>query len=280
MVTGPEGAMVCLLIFAFVAHAGERAPVDRPEAPAADVLAYPIGSGDILRVEVVGEEAMSGAFRVGGDGAIDLPYAGRIPVAGLTVDEAARAVTGWLGKSVLARPQVVLGVETYASRLVDVGGIVAKPASYALERGRTTVSDVIVRAGGLNEPSAPRALIFRDVSGERTVIEVDLERLNVGDLSADVELRAGDHLYVPPVESVYVDGQAGKPGAISYRDGMTVTQAIAQAGGTSSTARRSAVYIVRGNERIPVNLKKIQNGEEADIVLRPSDRIFIPESAF
>ncbi len=272
--------MVCLLIFAFVAHAGERAPIDRPEAPAADVLAYPIGSGDILRVEVVGEEAMSGAFRVGGDGAIDLPYAGRIPVAGLTVDEAARAVTGWLGKSVLARPQVVLGVETYASRLVDVGGIVAKPASYALERGRTTVSDVIVRAGGLNEPSAPRALIFRDVSGERTVIEVDLERLNVGDLSADVELRAGDHLYIPPVESVYVDGQAGKPGAISYRDGMTVTQAIAQAGGTSSTARRSAVYIVRGNERIPVNLKKIQNGEEADIVLRPSDRIFIPESAF
>lgn len=268
------------LVLSLLAHGGERTTGAAFEALSADVLAYPIGAGDVVRVEVVGEESMSGSFRVGGDGAIEIPYAGRIAVAGLTVDEATKAITGWLAKSVLARPQVVLDVETYASRKVDVGGIVAKPDTYALEKGRTTVSDLIVRAGGLNDPSAPRAIIFRDVAGERIVIEVDLERLNAGDLTADVELKAGDHLHVPPVESVFVDGQAGKPGAISYRDGMTVTQAIAQAGGTLSTARKTAVYIVRGNERLPVNLKKIQNGEEADIVLRPSDRIYIPESAF
>lgn len=273
------------LVLSLLANAAERtagAAVDAKalDASAADVLAYPIGSGDVVRVEVVGEESMSGTFRVGGDGAIEIPYAGRIAVAGLTVDDATKAVTAWLAKSVLARPQVVLDVDTYASRKVDVGGIVAKPDTYALEKGRTTVSDLIVRAGGLNDPAAPRAFIFRDIAGERTRIEVDLERLHAGDLLADVEIRAGDHLYVPPVESVFVDGQAGKPGAISYRDGMTVTQAIAQAGGTLSTARKTAVYIMRGEERLPVNLKKIQNGDEADIVLRPSDRIYIPESAF
>jgi polysaccharide export outer membrane protein len=249
-------------------------------APTADVLAYPIGPGDVVRLVVVGEESMSGAFRVGVDGGIEVPYAGRIPIAGLTVDDASKAVTAWLAGAVLARPQVVLDVETYASRKVDVDGIVAKPSSYALEKGRTTVGDIIVRAGGLTDPNAPVAFVSREEAGQGVVLKVDLERLYAGERAADLELRAGDKVYIPPVESVFVDGQAQKPGAIAYRDGMTVTQAIAQAGGTLSTARKTAVYIVRGEERIPVNLKKIQNGEEADIVLRPSDRIFIPESAF
>lgn len=270
---------ICLLL-ALDAGAAERFMSDVGGAPTADVLAYPIGAGDEVRLEVVGEESMSGVFRVGVDGGIEVPYAGRIVVAGLTVDEASKAVTAWLARTVLARPQVVLDVETYAARKVDVDGIVAKPSSYALEKGRTTVSDVIVRAGGLNDPSAPVAFVSREVAGQGVLIKVDLERLYAGDRAADIELRAGDKVYVPPVESVFVDGQAGKPGAIAYRDGMTVTQAIAQAGGTLSTARKAGVYIVRGEQRIPVNLKRIQNGEEGDIVLRPSDRIFIPESAF
>ncbi len=263
--------LFCLWI-AFAAHAAESL--------SADVLTYPIGAGDEIRVSVVGELDMSGIFRVGPDGAIEIPYGGRVPVEGLTVDEATRAITGHLAKNVLARPQVVLDVETYSSRTVNVTGGVVKPASYAFEKGHTTVSDLLVRAGGLSDASATRASISRDVAGERKLIPVDLERINAGDPTADIELRAGDSLYVPPVESVFVDGQVQKPGAISYRDGMTVTQAITQAGSTLGTARKTAAYIMRGTERLPVNLKRIQNGEEADVVLRPSDRVYIPESAF
>ena len=153
-------------------------------------------------------------------------------------------------------------------------------STYWLDQGRTTVSQMIVRAGGLSDPTAPRAIVFRDVGGMPTPIPIDLDRINVGDVTADIELRAGDRLYVPPVESVYVEGQVSKPGAIAYRDGMTVTQAIAQGGGALGTARRAGVYIMRGGEKIPVNLKRIQAGEDADIVLRPSDHVYIPESAF
>jgi polysaccharide export outer membrane protein len=250
------------------------------ETPAADVLAYPIGSGDELQIQVVGEPDMSGTLRVALDGTLEIPYAGKIGVAGLTIGEATQVITEHLGRKVLAHPQVVISVETYASRKIDVSGGVAKPATYALEKARTMVSDMLVRAGGLLEASAPRAFIVRQVAGESTKIPVDLERLNAGDASADIELRAGDRLYVPPVESVFVDGQVGKPGAIAYRDGMTVTQAIAQAGSTLGTARKAGVYIMRGEERIAVNLKRILSGEEADVALRPSDRVYIPESVF
>lgn len=263
--------MFCMLM-ALAAHAAESL--------SADVLTYALGAGDEVRLDVVGEADMSGVFPIGADGGIDIPYGGRLPVAGLTVGEATRAITAHLAKSVLARPQVVLDVETYGSRKVNVTGGVVKPDTYAFEKGRTTVSDVLVRAGGLTDASATRASIFRETAGVVQTIAVDLERINAGDPAADIELRAGDRLYVPQVESVFVDGQVQKPGAISYRDGMTITQAITQAGSTLGTARKTAAYIMRGSDRIPVNLKRIQSGEEADIVLRPSDRVYIPESAF
>lgn len=262
---------LCLLI-AFAAQAAE--------SRSASVLTYPLGAGDVVRIDVVGEAEMSGVLLIQIDGAIDIPVAGRVPLAGLTIDEATRAITAHLGKDILVRPQVILDIETYASRTVNVTGGVVKPDTYAFEKARTTVSDLLVRAGGLTDASATSAQIFREVAGVTQAIAVDLERINAGDAAADLELRAGDRLYIPQVESVFVDGQVQKPGAISYRDGMTITQAITQAGSTLGTARKAAAYIMRGSERIPVNLKRIQNGEESDIVLRPSDRVYIPESAF
>lgn len=249
-------------------------------AGGADILTYPLGAGDEVRIDVVGEPDMSGTFRVAGDGTVTIPYAGAVKVEDLTVDQATIAVTKLLGSTVLARPQVILTVEAFKARQVEVAGAVKTPGVYPLQSDRTTVKDALVRSGGLQDLSSPRAQIHRQVAGQQQVIEVDLERIYRGDLVADLELRPGDHLYIPPAESVFIDGQVQKPGAIAYRDGMTLTQAIAQAGSTLGTARQSAVYILRGNEKVPVNYKRILRGEEADVSLRPSDRVYVPESAF
>lgn len=243
-------------------------------------LSYPIGPGDDLAVEVVGEAAMSGTFRVRPDGSLALPYAGAVRVESLTVEAASRALTEHLGRTVLRHPQVVLRVARSESRQVEVAGAVAKPGQYALRGATVTVRDMLVLAGGLGDLSAPRAEIHRYEGGALSVVRVDLERLYNGDTSADVTLRPGDRLYVPPAEQVYVDGQVGKPGAIAYRDGMTLMQAITQAGSTLATAKTTTVHIVRGNDKIEVNVRKIQRGDAQDVALRPSDRIFVPQSAF
>lgn len=246
----------------------------------ADILTYPLGPGDELHLVVVGEEEMSGTVRVAADGTIVIPYAGAVKVQDLTLDQATGAVTRLLGSTVLARPQVVLTVESYNARRVEVAGAVKEPGVYSLQKQRTTVKEVLVRAGGLEDLSSPRAHILRQVAGQQQVVEIDLERIYRGDLVADLEIRPGDHVYIPPAQSVFIDGQVQKPGAIAYRDGMTLTQAIAQASGTLGTARTSGVYILRGDEKVPVNLKRILRGEEADVSLRPSDRVYVPESAF
>lgn len=241
---------------------------------------YVLGPGDEVRIEVVGEPDMSGDRPVFPDGTIDLAYAGRVEIGGLTLTEATGRVRDHLAEKVLVNPQVVLGIARLASKQVEVSGGVNKQGEYVLDRGDMRVSTLLVVAGGLVDPSTPRAEIWRDGPAGRQVIPVDLERIREGDFAADLEVLPDDHLVIPQPQQVFVDGQVEKPGGYLYRDGMTISQAVAQAGGEKGTAKTNSVQLLRGSERIEVNLKRIRRGVEADVVLRPGDQVYVPESVF
>lgn len=244
----------------------------------ADILSYPIGAGDVVGLEVIGEEEMSRSVRVGANGTIEVPLAGSLVIAGLTVDEATRAITAHLAGRFLVNPQIVLKIDEFASKRVDVTGGVNTPATYSLQSAHTRVSQVLLMAGGLVDPSAPVVIVRRQRDGVWTDVRVDLEKVNRGDAGADIEVFAGDQIYVPPVERVYVQGEVQKPGPVPYNDGLTVRQAVIIAGGPSDSARLTGAYIMRGEEKIKINLRQIIAGQQADISLRPSDTIVIPES--
>lgn len=250
------------------------------EAGAADVLTYPIGPGDEVHLTIVNQPEMSGDLRVSTTGELTIPGAASIHIDGMTLDQAKDAITAHLAAGYLRNPQVLLDIKTFASREIAVSGGVQKPDTYSLLSGRTTVSRMLLEAGGLVDASATRAEIWRDVGGVRTVIPVDLEQMRRGDASADQVLLPGDHLTVPEVDQVFVDGQVQKPGVIAFRQGMTLTEAIIQAGSALGTARLRGAYITRKGERIDVNLKRVQRAKDPDVPLLPGDRIYIPESVF
>jgi len=79
-------------------------------------------------------------------------------------------------------------------------------------------------------------------------------------------------------------GQVGKPGQYPLRSDITVTQAIAVAGGFSSTAK-TQVFLYRAvssgwAEVHELKVKDILKGKNIaeDVRLRPGDMIFVPES--
>lgn len=81
-----------------------------------------------------------------------------------------------------------------------------------------------------------------------------------------------------------VMGQVGKPGQYDLRYDITVTQAIAVAGGFEPTAK-SQVFLYRAvssnwAEVRELKLKDILHGKNVseDVHLRPGDMIFVPES--
>ena len=59
---------------------------------------------------------------------------------------------------------------------------------------------------------------------------------------------------------------------------MTITESIAEAGGALKEANLREVYIIREEERIPVNVKRISQGRLPDVLLEQGDKVFLEES--
>ncbi|MGH7899896.1 MAG: SLBB domain-containing protein, partial [Candidatus Binatia bacterium] len=93
-----------------------------------------------------------------------------------------------------------------------------------------------------------------------------------------IPLRAGDSIIVPAAGEVFVDGWVNKPGAITLSRAMTVTQAIATAGGIHFAGASGGIVLRRTGLRgevagIPVDYAAIIDGRTPDVVLETGDRI-------
>ncbi len=260
-------------------------------APAAAVYPeageYRIGAGDVLDIDVFGLDEMDRKVRVQRDGQISLPLLGVFAVAGLNLEDAELLIAGMLSQRQLVRdPQVSIFVEEMVSRGVTVQGAVVSPGVYQLIGSRTLL-EMIGKAGGVREDSGAGVLVLRTEAGSERKLDVDLEALLAGgDLSLNVPLLPGDIVMVPFSRrlTVYVTGAVENPGPVPYQssEGITALQAITAAGGPTQRANLRSVHVLRAGEggsqeRIKVNLKKIQNGKMGDLSLEKNDTVVVGE---
>lgn len=85
-------------------------------------------------------------------------------------------------------------------------------------------------------------------------------------------------------KSVSVFGQVKQPGTLAYAGGMTVIEAISQAGGFTEMARKNAVTVTRVNKGKKTNytvpVESIGMGKAENFVVRPGDVVFVPRRVF
>jgi polysaccharide export outer membrane protein len=83
---------------------------------------------------------------------------------------------------------------------------------------------------------------------------------------------------------VSVLGQVQKPGSFPLAPGMTLVDAISQAGGLNAIANRDRVNITRrtksGTATAQVSIAAITDGESPDIPLQAGDQIYVNERIF
>lgn len=89
-----------------------------------------------------------------------------------------------------------------------------------------------------------------------------------------------------PSREVFVFGEVKSPGRVAYKETLSLTQALASAGGHALEANLSSVVVARrvSADRIrgvKVNVKEILTGErfENDILLSNNDIVYVPRSA-
>lgn len=251
---------------------------------------YPIGAGDLLEINVLGVPDFTRELRVNASGNVPMPFLGNVPVKGLTPLQAGEQLAKLLDPDYVKNPQVSIIIKDPRSRTFSVIGAVLKPDQYKIDQPITLVA-AIAAAGGLNfEKSGEFAQVqrLRD-NGESTFqIEVSLKKLLAeGDLSRDIPIMPGDVINVPVRvdTSVYVIGDVNKPGPLEFPSdqGMTVSRALAMAGGPTKTSKMNSVTLIRqiagGKvDRQEINLGKVIKGKLADIAMQPNDMLFIPGS--
>ena len=107
-----------------------------------------------------------------------------------------------------------------------------------------------------------------------------------GDLSQNIYLRPDDFVYMPSAKAqdVYVLGAVRNSKTVSYMNKLTLSQAIANAGGTEKDAHVSQVAIVRGSLAKPqmavIDYKAVIHGEAPDILLEPQDIVYVPYTPY
>lgn len=82
-------------------------------------------------------------------------------------------------------------------------------------------------------------------------------------------------------KQVYLIGEVAKPGPFYVTPGMTLLQAIADAGGLTQYANSKKIYILRSTngkqEKIPVKYKQALKGDGSlNLILDPGDTIVVP----
>ncbi len=267
-------------------------PVVGPGPPpsGARAGAYRIGAGDVLAIDVYGLDELDRKVRVQSDGRISLPLLDDFEVAGLDLEGAERLIAGILRDRDLVRePQVSIVVDELVSRAINVQGAVVHPGVYQLI-GDKTLLELLGEAGGIREDNGARVLVLRTENGEQRRMELDLKALIGGlDRSLNIPLLPGDVIMVPFSRqlTVYVTGAVEQPGPVTFQssDGITVLQAIIAAGGPTPRANLKNVHLLRktpggGQQKIEVNIKKIQSGKVDDVALERNDTVVVGEWFF
>ncbi len=282
------------------ARASTPEPLEsRREPSPPDEEDYIIGPEDLLEIRVFEQPDLSGEVRVSLKGYIRvLPFPEPIKAAGYTEHQLADILREKLA-TLLRNPQVVVRVKESRSRFVAVIGAVRKPDRYEVVRGMRLLT-LLAAAGGLTENAGNTVHIIR--TGKRPAhVENEGEpsrdaepRLEVVDLrqllSGQWELvntliYPGDIVSVPEADQIFVTGNVMNPNAFRIRGDMTLTKAIALAGGVRPHSQKNKVTILRlvpgRSERaeIVVDLEKVEKDQVKDVPLEPNDIVFVPSSS-
>lgn len=249
--------------------------------------------GMTLAVRVTGEPLLSVLDApVGHDGAVFIPFLGRIAAAGRTPLELGEALEQALvTRQYVKAPQVDVTVLGRGGRRIYVLGRVGSPGAFDLPFERNlTLLQVVAMAGGLAtgkgdleaDPTAVR--LIRSVDGQRRSFRISLQDvISRDDLGGDVVVEDGDTIFVPPKQELFIFGSVRNPGGFPLVDGgrLRVDEALSLAGGFGEAADRESVLLIRRTSSGGAQTYAVPDDPvaRAQVEVTAGDTVIVPERA-
>ena len=258
---------------------------------------YRIGAGDVLDIRIYNRPQLSReAVRVEGSGMIRMPLIEtEIQASCLTEGELAKEISTRYARY-YKNLQVDVFIKEYHSRQVAVIGAVNEQSRFELQR-RVRLLELLTYAKGPSAKAGQTINIVHSITSSPCAKQTDetdastafstykLSDVLQGDPKSNPYLEAGDIVTVPEADQVYVVGNVFMPLTISLKEPITLTRAIAMAGGLKQDTRKDKNRILRQEpgttirKEITVDLYAIEKKRSEDLALAPNDIIDVPTSA-
>ena len=275
--------VVMALLFAIGARAEEKAPADYNPADY-KIGDYRLGPGDAIRILVFQNPDLTLDTRVNEGGTITYPLVGKVGVGGITIAQAELNIASALKRGgFVQKPQVNIVLLQVRGNQVSVLGQVNRPGRYPLETFNVRVSDLLAVAGGIvgsiggATGGADKVIVSGLREGKPFRKEVDIAELFMTNrIDDDFIVASGDVIYVPPAPVFYIYGEAQRSGSYRIKRGMSVQQAMAEAGGPTYRGTERGLRIDRrGPDGTVASIRPKPN----EPVL-PDDVLYVSESLF
>ena len=251
---------------------GDRVRVSFYQRPMLQQEAYQINPNDILSVDVLDHPELSrDSVLVLPDGFISVPLADRILAAGKSTDQLGFEIGRRLNDHKISDPIVSVAVQRSQSALVGL------MAMLQARDGREPLTFIVDGAGSLELPLIPPVSTQQTLRELRKQIKAAYLQ-SVGPLlEVSVEV-----LPIRPL-AVYVVGEVGRPGNVTYENGMHPFMAISTVGGFLPTANLQQVRLFRADANGQLHQWRIDMASEDELFahgvkLLPRDILFIPRS--
>lgn len=239
-----------------------------------------MGPGDTVEVIISGRvDVARQVLVVTPEGNIHLPPIGTIPVAGLTVAEARKAVQE-RAEPLFKFFDLTLNVVTARSFEITVSGEVERPGTYAVT-ATDRLQQVITAAGGITPRGSLRKVTL--LRGGREEGTADLLRFALrGDMSQNPYMTEGSAVFVPPKgPSVTLLGSVVRPGEYEIGEERSLATLLALTGGVSRQAALSEARLTRlgtDNKKATqtLDLARALAAGAPEVELEAGDVLFVP----
>ena len=228
---------------------------------------YVLGAGDEVIIDIWGDNAATIREEISPDGTISIESLGLVNLSGKTISEAKRYLRRQLSRIYAGLDQadgvndMELSLGQSRTIQVHVMGEVKYPGSYSLS-AFATVFHALYSAGGVSDIGSLRKIMLN--RGGRNVAVLDVyDFIMNGRSKGDVTLEEGDVIVVPAYEQlVELTGTVKRPMRYEMKNGETVKDLFAYAGGLSNKAYTRSIRIQRqnGNENEICTVRKDQFG--------------------
>ncbi|HET9479021.1 MAG TPA: polysaccharide biosynthesis/export family protein [Pyrinomonadaceae bacterium] len=257
---------------------------------------YRIGPGDVLDIRIYNRPQLSReAVRVEGSGMIRMPLIeSEIQAVCLTEGELAKEIATRYAKY-YRNLQVDVFIREFHSRQVAIIGAVNDQSRFELQR-RVSLLELLTYAKGPSTKAGQTVNIVHstttspckqatDNEDTAALTSYKLSDVLEGKPESNPYLEAGDIVTIPEADQVYVVGNVFMPLTIPLREPITLTRAIAMAGGLKQDTRKDKIRVLRQEpgssvrKEITVDLYAIEKRRSEDLALAPNDIIDVPTSA-